>query len=212
MRKWISGLGNTAGSGNPDRDLSSVIFVVLDTETTGLDPDTDRMLSIGALRVAGGRIRVREALELYIAQEHFDHRSALVHGILRKGPHPRIPEKEALQRLKEYVGDAVIVGHHIGFDMEMIRRALWRHGLSPLNNQVLDTGILYRKSLLKTPVLKKKEHYSLDELARAFDLSCRDRHTALGDAYITAMAFLKICSRLEEKKELTLKRLLRLGQ
>ena len=65
---------------------------------------------------------------------------------------------------------------------------------------------------MNTPVLQKKESYTLDELARKFDLSCRDRHTALGDAYITAMAFLKILTRLEEKRELTLKKLLRMGR
>ena len=214
MKEPVSRLWNASLPGrNPSgsRDISAVEFVVLDTETTGLDPDRDRILSIGALRLAGGRIRVREALEIYIGQEHFDHRSAPIHGILRQGAHPRIPEKEALEKLQEYIGDAIIVGHHIHFDMEMIRRGFWRHSLPLLNNPVLDTSTLYRRTLLKTPLLQKKESYSLDELARKFDLSCRDRHTALGDAYITAMAFLKILTRLEAKRELTLKKLLRIG-
>ena len=195
-----------------DPEISKTEFIALDTETTGLDPDVDRILSVGALRLVDGRIRVRDSLEIFIAQEHFDHRSTPIHGILRQGPHPRIPEKQALERLVAYVGDAIIVGHHINFDLLIIRRALWRHTLPELNNPVLDTGVLYGKTLLKSPVLQKKEAYSLDELARKFDLSCRDRHTALGDAYITAMAFLKILSRLEEKKELTLKKLLRMGR
>lgn len=194
-----------------DPDIAHVEFAVLDTETTGLDPGVDRILSIGALRLVGGRIRVRDSLEIFIAQEHFDERSAPIHGILRQGPHPRIPEKEALEQLRGFVGDAIVVGHHIGFDLEMIRRGLRRQGLPPMMNRSLDTSTLYKRTLLKTPVLEKKESYSLDELARKFDLSCRDRHTALGDAYLTAMAFLKILTRLEEKKELTLKKLLRMG-
>lgn len=192
-------------------DISELDFVALDTETTGLDPSVDRILSIGALRIRGGRIQVQDALELYLAQEHFDQRSVPIHGILRQGDHERIPEREALLQLKAYTEGAVLVGHHVGFDLEMVRQALRRHGLPPLQNPALDTGLLYRHTLLKTPLLRKKEHYTLDELAEKFDLSCKDRHTALGDAYITALAFLKILTRLKEKKELTLPVLLRLG-
>ncbi len=193
------------------QDLSELDFVALDTETTGLDPTVDRILSIGALRIRGGRIHVQDALELYLAQDHFDQRSVPIHGILRQGDHDRIPEREALLRLKAYVEGTVLIGHHINFDMEMIRQAMRRHSLPPLQNATLDTGLLYRHTLLKTPVLRKKPHYSLDELADKFDLSCKDRHTALGDAYITALAFLKILTRLKEKRELTLPVLLRLG-
>ncbi|MDX1327283.1 MAG: 3'-5' exonuclease, partial [Arenibacter sp.] len=52
---------------------------------------------------------------------------------------------------------------------------------------------------------------SLDELAEKFDISRKDRHTAMGDAYITAIAFLKIKSRLKEKGVLRLKDLLKIG-
>jgi DNA polymerase-3 subunit epsilon len=55
--------------------------------------------------------------------------------------------------------------------------------------------------------LERKENYSLDELADKFDISKKDRHTAMGDAYITAIAFLKILNKLKEKKEITLKQL-----
>ncbi|MEJ2585894.1 MAG: 3'-5' exonuclease [Robiginitalea sp.] len=214
MKKWLSGIWNTSLPGKSTSgttDISEVTFVVLDTETTGMDPDIDRILSIGALRLSGGRIRVRETLEIFIAQDHFDRRSVPIHGILRQGPNPRVSEKEALLQLEEYVGDAIIVGHHIHFDLEMLRRALWRHELPPLDNPILDTGILYKRTLLKSPVVQKKASYSLDELAHKFDLSCRDRHTALGDAYITALAFLKILTRLKEKRDFTLKQLLRMG-
>jgi DNA polymerase-3 subunit epsilon len=56
-------------------------------------------------------------------------------------------------------------------------------------------------------LLERKENYSLDELADKFDICKKDRHTAMGDAYITAIAFLKILKKLREKKEITLKQL-----
>ena len=76
---------------------------------------------------------------------------------------------------------------------------------------MLDTSNLYKKTLLNSNVFKKTEHYSLDELAEKFDISQKDRHTALGDAYITAIAFLKIRSRLKDKGQLRLKDLLKMG-
>ena len=186
--------------------LEKLTFVVLDTETTGLDPERDRILSIGALRVHQGRILVKEALELYLQQEHFDSQSVPIHGILREDAHHRISEAEALRLLSEYIGDAEIVGHHIGFDRAILQRGLSRQGLKPLRNACLDTGLLYQKTLLKTPLLRKKEFYSLDDLARRFDLARTDRHTALGDAYLTAMALLKA------KGIQTRKQLLRAGR
>ena len=62
---------------------------------------------------------------------------------------------------------------------------------------------------MKSYLVQPKSNYSLDELAEKFSISRKDRHTALGDAYITAVAFLKIISRLKEKKNFSLKSLLR---
>ncbi len=80
-----------------------------------------------------------------------------------------------------------------------------------IQNPCLDTGLLYRHTLLKTPLVPKKASYTLDELVEKFEISCKDRHTALGDAYITAMAFLRILSQLQAKKQLTLKQLIKMG-
>ena len=208
--KWLWPGGPAAGTGN--QPLENIPFVVLDTETTGLNPERDRILSIGADRLQGGRILVREALELYLQQEHFDSDSVPIHGILREDLHPRIPEAEALRQLIAYTGDAVIVGHHISFDLAMLQKGLARQGLKPLSNPCLDTGLLYRKTLLKTPLLRKKEFYTLDDLARRFDLPFTDRHTALGDAFMTAMAFLHILELLKARGIHTQKQLLRAGR
>jgi DNA polymerase-3 subunit epsilon len=202
--------GPTAQSDN--EPLENIPFVVLDTETTGLNPERDRILSIGALRLQGGRIMVREALELYLQQEHFDSDSVPIHGILREDLHPRIPEAEALRQLVAYTGDAVIVGHHIGFDLAVLHRAMVRQGVRPPGNPCLDTGLLYRKTLLKTPLLRKKEFYTLDDLARRFDLPCTDRHTALGDALLTALALAHILELLKAKGVATRNQLLRAGK
>ena len=103
--------------------------IVLDTETTGLNPATDRILCLGALKLKGRRIRIQDSLELFIAQEHFDHRSVPIHGIRKSGSHQRIPEKEVLQTFEGYIEGAILVGHHVGFDLAMLNAAFNRHGM-----------------------------------------------------------------------------------
>ena len=187
----------------PD-DLEDVKFVVFDTETTGFDYFQDRILCIGALILENWRIDVSRSFEIYIHQESYKKESAKIHGILRHGKTERLSELEALNLWLKYIGNATLVGHHVFFDVNMINRALARNSLPPMKNLVLDTGSLYKKTLIRSNLLYKKEKYSLDDLAVKFDISRKDRHTALGDAYITAIAFLKILSKIKEKQNLTM--------
>ena len=188
-------------------DLDSTRFVVLDTETTGFDYENDRILCIGAIVLQNYRIPIQESLEVYIQQEHYNKATAQIHGILKASVLDRPNELEALQQLVHFLGDSIIVAHHTFFDISMINKALVRNGLPKLNNKTLDTATLYKKTLLNSPLLVRKENYSLDDLADKFDISKKDRHTAMGDAYITAIAFLKILNKLKEKKGFSLQQL-----
>ncbi|MBU2901576.1 3'-5' exonuclease [Maribacter dokdonensis] len=191
------------------KNFNELVFVVLDTETTGFSFEEDRILSIGAVKVKGETISVQEVFDIYLEQEKFNKETVPVHGLLKNGQRECIQEILALEKFLAYVGNAIIVAHHAGFDMGMLNTALERHGLPKLKNKVLDTGIIYKKTLLKSYLVQPKAQYSLDELAEKFSISKKDRHTALGDAYITAVAFLKIISRLKEKKNFTFKSLIR---
>jgi DNA polymerase-3 subunit epsilon len=201
--------------GKPDESfdesisIDSTRFVVLDTETTGFDYTNDRILCIGALVLQNGVIPINESLEIFIQQEHYDESSAKIHGILKECVIERPSELQALQEFLSFLGDSIIIAHHTVFDITMINKALERNGLPELKNKTLDTAVLYKKTLLISNLLERKEAYSLDELADKFDISKKDRHTAMGDAYITAIAFLKILKKLREKKEVTLKELFR---
>ncbi|MHC0440660.1 3'-5' exonuclease [Flavobacterium sp. 3-210] len=179
-------------------------FVVLDTETTGFDYENDRILCIGALVLQNGIISVQNSFEVYIEQDHYDKSTAQIHGILKAFVIQRPTELEALQKFLAFLGDSIIIAHHTIFDITMINKALDRNGFPELTNKRLDTAILYKKTLIKSHLFERKDHYTLDDLADKFDISKKDRHTALGDAYITAIAFLKIVKKLKEKKEINL--------
>lgn len=182
-------------------------FVVLDTETTGFDYDNDRILCIGALVLQNGIINVQESFEVYLEQDHYDKSTAQIHGILKDLLVKRPTELEALQQFLDFLGGSIIIAHHTIFDVTMINRALERNGLPQLQNKTLDTAYLYKKTLIQSHLFERKDHYTLDDLADKFDISKKDRHTALGDAYITAIAFLKIVKKLREKKEVSLNQL-----
>lgn len=182
-------------------------FVVLDTETTGFDYENDRILCIGALALQNGVISVQDSFEIYLHQDHYDKSTAQIHGILKDLLVKRPTELEALQQFLDFLGDSIIIAHHTVFDVTMINKALERHGLPQLTNKTLDTAYLYKKTLIQSHLFERKDHYTLDDLADKFDISKKDRHTALGDAYITAIAFLKIVKKLREKKAVSLNQL-----
>lgn len=172
-------------------------FVIFDTETTGLDIYNDRILSIGAIGIFNHNIDVADSFEIYLKQEAFKAETVEIHGILKEGKLSKISEAEALENFMTYIGNAVLVAHHTAFDIEMINAALKRMDLPKLKNKTIDTGILYKK--LEG---KKDSHFNLDVLSSEFNIPKHDRHTAAGDAFITALLFLKIVSKLKKERNL----------
>lgn len=210
IKTILSYVWNTADKSTDEDllgDINTTRFVVLDTETTGFDYEKDRILCIGAIVLQNNTISIQDSFEVYIEQEHYNKATAQIHGILKDFVLDRPKELEALQQFLAFLGDSIIIAHHTVFDVTMINKALERNGLPELKNRTLDTATLYKKTLIKSYLLVRKEHYTLDDLADKFDISKKDRHTAMGDAYITAIAFLKILKKLREKGEISLKQL-----
>ena len=174
------------------KTIATTRFVVFDTETTGLNPSRDRILSIGCIAITKEKITVYDQLEIYISQEHFNPETVKIHGLLKEGTIEKLNEKEAIIQFLDYVKNAVLIAHHAAFDIAMINAVLKRMKLPKLKNKVIDTGHLFQKTRLNLD----KTHFGLDELAKQFEIPLHDRHTASGDAYITALLFLKIISKL----------------
>ncbi|MGS2761766.1 3'-5' exonuclease [Sinomicrobium sp. M5D2P9] len=184
----------------PKPEISDTRFVVLDTETTGFNYKSDRILSIGAVPVLHNTISIADVFEVYIQQDTFNPETVKIHGLLREDRRVEaISEEEAIRQFLAYTNNTVLVAHHANFDLTMINTALKRLGLPRLKNRVLDTSSLYTRSRITSNLIDYNKNYSLDELAETLNVARNDRHTATGDAYITALVFLKILSRLEKK-------------
>jgi DNA polymerase-3 subunit epsilon len=204
---WASYLEQVSRAQSSRLPLEEVRFVVFDTETTGLQFKTDRILSIGAVEVQGGLIRTHQALDCVVQQpESYLSKEAIhIHGILPGASRQGVREEEALPAFLEFAGNAVLAGHHVAFDLAILREALRRHGCGRLKNPTLDTRTLaIRLEKGRGATDSDAGRYSLDALCERYDIPDSDRHTAAGDAYITAILLLKLLARLRKRGVKTL--------
>ena len=177
----------------PETSIDRVRFVVLDSETTGLDPRTDRLVTIGAVAVQAGEIRLDDTFDALLALEH-NTSAVTVHGVTRDESRRGVREPDALARFLDYLADGVIVGHHILHDIQTLDAGYERHWGFTLGNHYLDTMDLTRHlerdgALTGYPPIR---HFTLDSLCEMFGVVPHDRHTASGDAFITAQVFLRL--------------------
>ncbi|MDX5338733.1 MAG: 3'-5' exonuclease [Cyclobacteriaceae bacterium] len=182
------------------RTLDQLEFVVLDTETTGFDLEKDHVLSFGALKIKNRKIRVSESLELYPFSDRSVSSTVAIHGILEK--ENRVTLEDFSEKLLEFIGNGILVGHHVGYDLEMLLRILRQFGLNRFPNPVLDT-MTFAIRLDHGPLADfsqiQKEPYSLDKLCQRFEVKLDDRHTAGGDAFLTAQILQKLLAIAEKK-------------
>ncbi len=193
---------------DPRQPVSEVTFVVFDTETTGLDTQQDHILSMGAVKVRNWTVEVSSRLEIFVQQAYQPKGEVVaVHGILPGAHDASFPEPEAVKQFLSYCGSGVLVAHHAAFDITMVNKALGKLGPFRLENKVLDTGTLARR-VAQHPQLARPGTYGLDQLCRQYHISPSDRHTAAGDAFITALLLMKLLYRLEKRGVHTLGSLL----
>lgn len=176
-----------------DTPIDQVRFVALDSETTGLNPQTDRIITIGAVAVQSGDIVLDDAFEVLLRVVR-NTAAVTVHGITRDESQHGVDEPEAVGRFLGYLRDGVIVGHHINHDISTLNAACQRHWGFDLLNRSLDTMDL-ALHLERTGAFADREpirEFTLDSLCELFGVIPHDRHTAGGDAFITAQVFLRL--------------------
>ncbi len=160
--------------------LSEVTFVVVDLETTGGSPTTDAITEVGAVKLRGGAC-LGTFGTLVNPGRAIPPTITVLTGIT-EAMVVRAPRIEGvLASLVEFVGDAVVVGHNVRFDVGFLQAALERAGRPPLDNATLDTVALARR-LLRDEVPDCR----LGTLAERLRLAHRPSHRALDDALATA--------------------------
>lgn len=126
LNRWLEQyISCCTSSWRDEESVNRVRFVVLDSETTGLNPAVDRLVTIGAVAVLDGDILLDDAFSALILIDH-NTEAVTVHGVTRDQARAGLEEAEAVTAFLDYLRDGVIVGHHIGHDIETIDAALGR--------------------------------------------------------------------------------------
>ncbi len=166
-------------------------FVILSTETSGLNPHKDVILSIGSFAVIDNSILIGDSFEAVLLQYKFLHDNGLSNEFIVESKMKKLVEPDALKSLIDYIDNAVLVGHHIDFDVEMINAALEKLDCGRLKNEALDIDVMYRKLHDITD-----KQFSLDELCTIYKIPKSERNSSSEEAYKIALLFLKLKSRL----------------
>lgn len=172
-------------------DKKSNRFVVLSTETSGLNPKKDVIMSFGAIGIENDSIIISDTFEVAIPQYKFLHDNGITNDFLMESNQPKLVEAQAIEKLIEYIGNATLVGHRIHFDVEMINEALEKIHCGRLKNEALDIEVMYKKL---NDINDK--NFSLDQLSASFKLPAAERLSTTDDAYTIALLFLRLKSRL----------------
>jgi ATP-dependent DNA helicase DinG len=175
-------------------------LVALDIETTGLDPQTDAVIEIGAVRFQGSRldgewstlVQPGRPLSPFITDL-----TGITDDMLRNAP--RL--SRVLGDLHTFVGDLPVVGHSIGFDLSFLRPK----GVLT-DNQALDTYDL------AAVVLPSAGRYRLSALAATLAVPIQGKHRALADAHTTFQIFIRLAERARELPPFILREIVRLGE
>lgn len=172
--------------------LEQTRFVIVDVETSGLNPRRDALLSVGAIVVEGLRLAPRHTFSAVLRNEAPSSRAnVLVHGLTPSMQAQGEPPEQALSEFLRFLGKSPCVAFHAGFDRVALHRAL-RHTLGVrFDNVWLDLARL-------APALVPQAHLAqaaLDDWLAHFRLSAHVRHNAVHDAQVAAELFLILLAR-----------------
>ena len=173
-------------------------WVALDCETTGLNPRSDEIIAIGAVRIVGNRVLTSERLDLLVRPEHgVSAESIRVHRLREQDVQGGVPAEEAMRRLLHFIGARPLVGYYLEFDVAMINRTLKRTlGLTLPQEKIEVSRLYYDHVFQQLPPHKQQENTDIDlrfaTIMDALGLPTREAHDALNDAVMAALAFIKL--------------------
>lgn len=166
-------------------------FVVVDTETTGLDSKLSDLVEVAAVKIKGGKITDRWSTLVNAGNPIV---GAQMHGITTADLKKGIAPKEAAEKLADFAKGAILVGHNLGFDVSFLDEALGKgRSFATEQGQYLDTFVLFREAY------PESESFKLGDLARTYGAATAPTHRAGTDAEATAELLLFLAAELPER-------------
>ncbi|WP_345991996.1 3'-5' exonuclease [Sulfurimonas sp. HSL-1716] len=199
FKKWkrdknLSNLTDKEFSFLFDEDTSGE-FVVFDTETTGLDPKKDEILSIGAVKIKDNKILTSQTFEVYLKNsKDISSKSIAIHRIrecdLMSAKSPEAAVKEFLR----FIGARTLIGYYLEFDVEMINKYIKPMIGVTLPNSMIEVSEIYFEQTI-TLIPQGNIDLRFDTILKNCNLPNMGAHNAVNDAIMTAMIYLKLNSR-----------------
>jgi DNA polymerase-3 subunit epsilon len=173
--------------------LDSLKFCVIDLETTGGNPETEKIIEVGMIRIEHRKITEERSFLINPQKDIPDFVQKLT-GI-RKADVEHAPKiEEVIDEIVQFIGDTILVAHNTSFDIPFMNGVLKRLQMPTLENKVICTNIM-TKYLIPDIMLS-----NLQYMSQIFNISHSNAHRAIEDARATGYLLLKYLEMFEEKK------------
>jgi DNA polymerase III subunit epsilon len=169
--------------------------VVFDTETTGLDPKKDEILSIGAVKIKKNKILTSQTFEVYVKNSHsISGQSIAIHQIRPCDLHDAKSSDEAIRGFLEFIGSRPLVGYYLEFDVAMINKYIKPMLGVTLPNKKIEVSEIYFDQTI-TLIPQGNIDLRFDTILSKCKIPNMGAHNAVNDAIMTAMIYLKLTQR-----------------
>ncbi|MDH5446394.1 MAG: 3'-5' exonuclease [Gammaproteobacteria bacterium] len=185
---------------NPDQikqqPIDDTRFIILDTETTGFHAYSgDEVIDIAMIEMQGLEETGRSYQSYVNPQRSIPVESTDIHHLTDKDVRDAPVLLDILPDILGFIDNAVLVGHHINFDIRFINKTLQKYCHGQIQNPWIDTMLLFLEHRGQIG------HYSLEEVARYCQVEITHRHSAEGDARATAAIFAHLVGKLVSKQD-----------
>ena len=185
-----------------DQRLSDCRLIVLDLETTGLNPAKDNVIAIGAVAIRHNSIDLGDQFDLILRRPELDiSETVLIHGIGPEALTQGHETEDALLHLLEWMNGDPILAYHSAFDQKFLEKTLKQ----TLSYTQLHTWLDVAEMLPAFFPNSKTGGKGLDNWADFFDLEVSARHHAAADAMVTAELTLAVINKARKSGVTTLR-------
>jgi len=170
-------------------------YVIVDLETTGLNPEVDEIIEIGAIKMIG--YEKADIFQAFISNNKpIPHNVSRLTGIDEQMIHEAgKPISEVLAKFSEFISDLHVVGHNIDFDKRFLLNSYAKCGYNVITNRYVDTLSLSRR------LIKGVESYKLNSLAKHLGIECSRSHRSISDCEATGQLYIKLLKMMDKGSE-----------
>lgn len=163
--------------------LEHETFICLDCETTGLDVKEDRVIEVAVMRFTLDQV-IEQYESLVDPERHIPDSSIAIHHITPEMVMGKPKLNEIVSDLIKFIGKDIIIGHGVGFDIELIALAADRSGIPHTlrSNRTLDTLRMAR-------LYGESPTNSLEQLRQHFNIQFEGPHRAMSDVIVNSEVF-----------------------